>query len=198
MKLDFSARTPSGPGLSHHGPEWGFELLHRLLAIVYEETKRVKPDALVMTHTPHPYFADVTDMIRLNDVNPRAPVVPQMAHRAKVVQAVCPQLLIDTDNWRMPEPASFRAYVAEQPKLGVPSLYYATHLDDLAPWTKQRGHVNWAAFRALSAGVDAHSPSDGNHVEMTADDYRLIRRAWKEARSKKCLAELEPADLATP
>ena len=133
---------------------------------------------------PHPYFADVTDMIRLNDVNPRAPVVPQMAHRAQVVQAVCPQLLIDTDNWRMPEPVSFRAYVAEQPKLGVPSLYYATHLDDLAPWTKQRGHVNGAAFRALWAGVDAHSPSDGNHVEMTADDYRLIRRAWKEARSR--------------
>jgi hypothetical protein len=184
MKLDFSARTPSGPGLSRQGPEWGFELLHRLLAIVYEESKRVKPDALVMTHTPHPYFADVTDMIRLNDVNPGAPVVPQMEHRARVVHAVCPHLLLDTDNWRMPDPASFRAYVAEQPNLGVPSLYYATHLDNLAPWTKQRSHVKWAAFRALSAEADDRSFVDGNYVEMTSDDYRLIRTAWRKARSK--------------
>ena len=154
LKVDFSARTPSGPGLIRHGSAWGFELLHRLLEVIYDQAKRTKPEALIMTHTPHPYFADVTDMIRLNDVNTGADVVAQMAHRARVAGAACPQLLIDTDNWPMPDPASFRSYVAEQPELGVPSLYYATHLDD-----------------------------NGAHVAMTDDDYRLIRTSWERARS---------------
>lgn len=152
LKIDFSARTPSGPGLVHHGAAWGMELLHRLLEIIYDQAKRTKTDALIMTHAPHPYFADVSDMIRLNDVNIGAPVVAQMVHRAKVAAAACPQLLIDTDNWPMPDPASFRSYVAAQPALGVPSLYYATHLDD----------------------------EDGP-VAMTADDYRLIRTTWERA-----------------
>ena len=185
LKIDFSARTPSGPGLTRHGAEWGIELLHLLLSIVYDQAKRTKPDALVMAHTPHPYFADVADMIRLNDVNTRAPVVPQMAHRARVAQAACPQLLIDTDNWPMPDPASFRAYVAEQPNLGVPSLYYATHLDQLAPWTKHRGHVDWAAFQAARAEDGASAPTAvGTQVEMTEDDYRLVRTAWERARAR--------------
>jgi hypothetical protein len=163
VKIDFSARTPSGPGLTRHGSAWGMELLHRLLEIVYDQAKRTKPDALVMTHTPHPYFADVTDMIRLNDVNAGAPVVAQMAHRAKVIQAACPQLLIDTDNWPMPDPASFRDYVTEQPNLGVPSLYYATHLDD-----------------------------NGTQVEMTDNDYRLIRMSWEKARARNAQPSRTP------
>jgi hypothetical protein len=185
IKIDFSARTPSGPGLTRHGSAWGIELLHRLLEIVYAQAKCTKPDALVMTHTPHPYFADVTDMIRLNDINTRAPVVTQMEHRAKVARAACPQLLIDTDNWPMPDPASFRTYVAHQPNLGVPSLYYATHLDHLAPWSKHRGHVEWAAFAALRA-EDGDPPADvgHTHVEMTGDDYRLIRTSWERARAR--------------
>jgi hypothetical protein len=139
---------------------------------------------LIMTHTAHPYFADVTDMIRLNDVNTRAPVLAQMEHRAKVARAVCPQLLIDTDNWPMADPDSFRAYVAEQPNLGVPSLYYATHLDQRPPWTKQRDHVAWAAFHALLAGEHGDAPLiDGTLIEMTSDDDELIRTSWARART---------------
>ncbi|HET7769040.1 MAG TPA: hypothetical protein VFN74_09700, partial [Chloroflexota bacterium] len=129
FKVDFSARTPSGPGLVRHGSEWGVSLLHRLLWILYDETKRVKPDALVMTHTPNPHFAGVTDMIRLNDVNTGADVVAQMRHRAAVASAACPDQLIDTDNWPMPSKAAWREYVRVQPELGVPSLYFATHVD---------------------------------------------------------------------
>jgi hypothetical protein len=42
--------------------------LHDLLAVVYLAVKEAKPDALVITHTPHPSFVDVTDMVRPNDV----------------------------------------------------------------------------------------------------------------------------------
>ncbi len=34
FKLDFTGRTPSGPGLSVHGDAWGAELLHELVALV--------------------------------------------------------------------------------------------------------------------------------------------------------------------
>ena len=129
FKVDFTARTPSGPTLQRHGRGWGVELLHHLLAIVYGEAKRVKPDALIITHTPNPYFRTVTDMIRLNDVNTAHPVLSQMLHRARVAQAACPDLLIDPDNWQMPDRASWRDYLGVQRSIGVPSLYYATHVD---------------------------------------------------------------------
>lgn len=183
FKVDFSARTPSGPGLRRHGVAWGVELLHRLLAILYDEAKRTKPDALVMTHTPNPHFADVADMIRLNDVNTRASVVPQMTHRAKVVAAACPDLIVDTDNWPMPDPETFREYVRGQPALGVPSLYYATHLDRFPPWTKERTHVGWDHYLELRA--EAGSPITeplASHEELTAEDYAVVRDAWRAAR----------------
>ncbi len=183
FKVDFSARTPSGPGLRRHGAAWGVELLHRLLEILYDEAKRTKPGALVMTHTPNPHFADVTDMIRLNDVNTRAPVVAQMTHRAGVVAAACPELLVDTDNWPMPDPESFREYVRAQPRLGVPSLYYATHLDRLPPWTKERTHVAWDHYLQLraEAGSPIHEPV-ASHEELSAEDYTAVRDAWRAAR----------------
>jgi hypothetical protein len=103
--------------------------------VVYAATKSAKPDALVITHTPHPGFVDVTDMIRLNDMlrlkdrGPVPDVVPQMRYRAKVVRAACPELLVETDDWCVPDLETWRAYQAIKRELGVPSLYYATHLD---------------------------------------------------------------------
>jgi hypothetical protein len=102
---------------------------------VYTTAKRVKPDALIVTHTPNPAFADVTDMLRLNDirmldaVDPDGPVVPHMRYRAEVVAAACPGVPVDTDGWCLPDRAEWAAYLREQPALGVPALYYATHVD---------------------------------------------------------------------
>jgi hypothetical protein len=128
FKVDFTARTPSGRALEHAGGGWGIALLHELLAIVYGAAKEAKADALVMTHTPHPSFADVTDMIRLNDMV-SGEIVPQMTFRADVVRAALPELPIDTDDWRIPDKRSWREFLEVKPELGVPSLYYATHLD---------------------------------------------------------------------
>jgi hypothetical protein len=129
LKVDFTARTPSGPGLTRRGAQWGVELLYQLMRCLYDASKAAKNDALVITHTPNPYFRDVTDMLRLNDVNMERPVVDQMRHRARIATLACPDALIDTDNWPMPDRASWRDYVAVQAELGVPSLYYATHVD---------------------------------------------------------------------
>jgi hypothetical protein len=135
LKIDFTARTPSGQALVTHGPGWGIALLHQLLRTVYDAAKAAKPDALLITQTPNPAFVDVTDMVRLNDMlriddgAPFPPIVPQMRYRAEVVRAACPELLIDTDDWCVPSLAEWRAYLAVKGSLGVPSLYYADALD---------------------------------------------------------------------
>lgn len=130
LKIDFTARTPSGRALEHHGPAWGIALLHELLAVVYEAAKGAKPDALLLTQTPHPAFVDVADMIRLNDmIGGHESVVPQMRFRADLTRAALPELLIDTDDWQIPSLAAWREYLEVKSELGVPSLYYATHVD---------------------------------------------------------------------
>lgn len=135
LKIDFTGATPSGTALETHGHGWGIALLHELLTAVYDAAKAVKPDALVITHAPHPAFVDVTDMIRLNDMlrlddpGPVPDVLPQMRYRAAVVRAACPELLVDTDDWCVPDLATWRAYLSEKPSLGVPALYYVSHLD---------------------------------------------------------------------
>jgi hypothetical protein len=135
FKIDFTARTPSGSSLETHGPGWGIALLHELLAVVHAAAKDAKPDALLITQTPHPAFVDVTDMIRLSDMlriddgAPSPPIVPQMRYRAEVVRAACPELLIDTDDWCVPTLAEWRRYLAVKSSFGVPSLYYADALD---------------------------------------------------------------------
>jgi hypothetical protein len=129
FKIDFTARVPAGPGLKLQGDLWGLELMHLYLEILSTEAKRMKPDALIMTHTPHPYLQDVVDMIRLNDINSGRDINPSMIHRARVAAIACPKLSIDTDDWPMPNKAAWRAYTRLQPELGVPSLYYVTHID---------------------------------------------------------------------
>jgi hypothetical protein len=158
LKIDFTARTPSGRALTTHGRGWGIALLHELLRVVYEAAKEAKPDALVITHAPHPSFADVTDMIRLNDMvrteapDARSGVVAQMRHRAEVARSACPQLLIDTDDWSVPSLAEWREYVEAKPLLGVPSLYYARGVDATGERFEPQDYAalrrTWAAWRA--------------------------------------------------
>lgn len=138
FKIDFTHRIPSGPGIRTHGDLWGLELMRHYLGIIHDEAKHVKPDALVMTHTPHPYLADVVDMIRLNDMldlthltHPETGrnIARTLAHRARVAALACPHALIDTDNWPVRDKTVWREYVRLQPEFGVPSLYFVTEVD---------------------------------------------------------------------
>lgn len=156
LKIDFTARTPSGSAASSHSGSWGIALLHELLRIVYTAAKAAKPDALIVTHTPHPSFVDVTDMIRLNDMlrlgdgHDTESVVPQMRHRAAVARSACPELLIDTDDWCVPSLAAWREYLREKPLLGVPALYYSRSLESgerLAPEDYGALRETWSAWR---------------------------------------------------
>jgi hypothetical protein len=129
FKIDFSARIPSGPGQRLRGDAWGLELMRVYLELIAREAKAIKPDALMMAHTPHPYLADVIDMIRLNDINKISDINRAMAERAKVASIACPEAIIDTDNWPVYDKHAWRDYVLLQPELGVPSLYYTGFID---------------------------------------------------------------------
>jgi hypothetical protein len=152
LKVDFTAQTPSGPDLVREGRAWGVELLRELLALLGGAAMSVKPDALIVTHTPNPLLAPYAGMIRLNDAlrlsdpRPWKGVVKQMRHRAAIVRAACPGHLIDTDNWAMPDLATFREYLAVQGELGVPALYYTTEIDQTGEPLEDR---DFAAIRAV-------------------------------------------------
>jgi hypothetical protein len=162
FKVDYTARIPSGPGLRLHGEAWGLELMRRFLEILYSAAKTAKPDALVMTHTVHPYLADVLDMIRLNDINPGRNVNRAMRHRARIAALACPDAIIDTDNWPITDRATWRAYLAIQPEMGVSSLYFATHIDTtLEPLTEEDYALirqTWARQRARQQAHRSPTP----------------------------------------
>lgn len=163
FKVDFTQRAPAGRALRRPGatPEapWGIAALHQMLDTLYRAAKGVKADALVVTHTPHPGFGDVCDMIRLNDLLDRDPygqVVPavnQLVFRHAVVTASLPGHLIDTDQWPMADLAQWRAYVRTQSRLGVPALYYAERIDR-------------------------------SGEELTEQDLALVERTWRDYRAR--------------
>ena len=157
LKIDFTARTPNGIATEHHGGAWGVGLLTRLLDIVADEARAARPDVLLIGHTPNALVAPAVDMLRLNDAlrldDPEVAtdVVEQMRYRAAVVRAACPDHLIDTDDWCMPSLAAWRRYAAVKPTLGVPALYYATHIDRTGEAFEDADYellrTTWAAYR---------------------------------------------------
>jgi hypothetical protein len=172
FKVDFTQRAPAGhalrrPGAGPDAP-WGIAALHRLLETLHRAAKAAKPDALVVTHTPHPGFGDVCDMVRLNDLLERdpsgavVPAVDQLAFRRAVAAAALPDHLVDTDQWPIADLAEWRAYVVAQARLGVPALYYAERIDR-------------------------------SGEELTDDDLALVARTWREYRAAQTAAR--PADL---
>jgi len=155
FKIDFTQRSPSGTSLHGTGP-WGVASLHRLLRTMAEAARSVRPDALLVTHTVHPWFADVASMIRLNDVLEHdaagrpVDVADQLRFRAEVARRALPRHPIDTDQWPMPDRAQWREYVAAQAGLGVPALYYVDRIDN-------------------------------SGEPLTADDHALVATSWAHA-----------------
>jgi hypothetical protein len=161
FKVDFTQRAPAGRSLRRPGAPagapWGIAALHAMLGTIHRAAKAAKPDALIVTHTPHPGFADVTDMIRLNDLLERdpagtpVPVVDQLVFRHAVATHALPGHLVDTDQWPIGDRAAWRQYVGAQAAFGAPALYYAERID-------------------------------GSGEELTADDLALVAESWREYR----------------
>jgi hypothetical protein len=78
-----------------------------------------------------------------------------MRHRAYVAAAACPELLIDTEDWQVPDRAAWRAYAVLQPSLGAPCLYFTDHVGiGGEPLLAEEYHMlrtTWAAYRRAAA-----------------------------------------------
>lgn len=169
FKVDFTQRSPAGTGLRPHrepnggATTWGIAGLHALLSTLHRAAHAARPDALVVTHTPHPSFGDVCDMVRLNDVLERdtspaaVPVTAQLAFRHAVVHASLPHHLVDTDQWPMPDREEWRRYARAQAAFGVPALYYVERID-----------------RTLE--------------ELGPDDLAVVSRTWRDYRESRAAA----------
>ncbi|MGH1526660.1 hypothetical protein ACRAWC_22685 [Leifsonia sp. L25] len=95
FKVDFTQRAPSGVTLrTHDDGVWGISALHAIVRTIHDAAKAAKPDALVVTHTVHPSFSGVTDMVRLNDVledsahGDPVPVGDQLRYRHDIAAAL--------------------------------------------------------------------------------------------------------------
>jgi hypothetical protein len=149
------------------------ELLRRLLETVHAEAKRIKPDCLLIGHTPNAAVDPYVDMIRLNDMlrlddpEPAVPILPQMRYRAAVARAACPDHPVDTDDWCVPDLANWRAYARIKSELGVPALYYATHLDLTGEALEAADYglqcETWAAYRVAHGLPTPAAAHRGSH-----------------------------------
>jgi hypothetical protein len=158
FKVDFTQRAPSGQTLVAADGAWGIAGLHLLLLTLYQAAKAAKPDALVITHTVHPSFADVCDLVRLNDIlkrdihGQRVSAADQLIFRHKIAACTLPHHGIDTDQWPIQSRAEWVEYAELQARLGVPSLYYAESIDrsgeKIRPADLARIATSWTEYRA--------------------------------------------------
>ena len=134
FEFDYTHFLPQYRGIEpvtfRHGNKWGIELLHALISIYYKAAKKTKSDALIISHTFNPYFNDIVDMLRLQDIyTDHKSIVPQMKHRAKIAKLTCPECVIHTDQHPMPSLDAWREYMKFQPQIGNPCLYYVTGIE---------------------------------------------------------------------
>jgi len=132
--------------------KWGVESLHNMIKLYYDAAKEAKEDALIISHTFNPYFNDVVDMLRLQDIYTDArSIVPQMDHRAQIAHRVAPDCVVHTDQHPMPSLEAWREFAEYQPKIGNPCTYYVTGIET----TRER---------------------------FEDSDYELLERVWGEYR----------------
>ncbi|HZL04937.1 MAG TPA: hypothetical protein VFE45_05905, partial [Coriobacteriia bacterium] len=103
-------------------------------------------------HTANPYFADVVDVLRLNDLDGDCEdVLGVMSNRAALARICSPAWLVDTDDDLMVDRARWRAYAELQPQLGIPDTYYATgiaqSMELLGPEDHTRLRQIWQEYR---------------------------------------------------
>jgi len=127
VKMDGLLSVPTGKGLSNHANLWGLELQRRYCDILWDEAKKAKPDACVSTFVANPYLADSSDMVRIADMyTSRLTAHETMLWRAEVYRQTMPYAVVDTDGqFSHYNVDGYASELAEQAKVGVPTLYCA-------------------------------------------------------------------------
>ncbi len=91
-------KAPAAPGLALTGATTGIEFVRRFQSILYTETHKWKPDALVETQTPNALFRESSDVFRLNDIWYSSRNVPEMMRLRARIANISGWPVVDTDN----------------------------------------------------------------------------------------------------
>lgn len=118
--------VPSIPGLKLSGGISGLEFLRRFQEILYSETHKWKPDAMIETQTPNVLFLNSSDVIRLNDIYAASRNVTTMMRERARIAHISGWPLVDTDNASATTLTEWWNYMQQQPTIGIPSLYFVS------------------------------------------------------------------------
>jgi len=156
LKIDGVSELPDGR-LRSHGDQYGFELLHTYLKLMYDAARTAKHDALVSLNTANPYFADCGNMVRIGDLYTcRGDPLHTMRWRVEAMRAGLPDAVLDTDGalrFSMHEDAL--ALFRIQAELGVPTLYQVENVVQMRAFTPNRyfafSDADYATIREILA-----------------------------------------------
>ncbi|MFZ0746313.1 MAG: TIM-barrel domain-containing protein [Terracidiphilus sp.] len=116
--------APDAAGLPVPPEFAGIEAVRRFQQILYSETHRWRPDAMVETQTTNLAFRDSSDVLRLNDIwYATRDVVGTMRERARIAH-ISGWQLVDTDNASSTTLETWWQYMEAQPSIGIPALYF--------------------------------------------------------------------------
>jgi len=130
LKIDqlFLTRDPAKANYAMSTMGIGFREAYHYLQTFYRTAKKYKPDALIMSSAIDPHFADVQDMVRINDDWDNKTVREK---RARIITQAMPGMLIDGDAADLPSSIALYHYVTSA-VYGVPSVQYLTRFYDSA------------------------------------------------------------------
>lgn len=104
--------------------KYGIEIVKEMMKLFYDAAKQAKPDALINNSCAHPYFAEVTDQVRLHDYRDTLrSMMTVMKYRRDLFHAALPNALIDTDSSNRSNYREAKEYYLRAYELGVPDIY---------------------------------------------------------------------------
>ena len=138
--------APGVPGLPLSGGLSGIEFVRRFQWILYDETHKAKPDAMVETQTVNSLFRESSDVTRLNDIWYASRDVPAMMRlRARIAQ-ISGWPVLDTDNASSTNLKEWWSYMQAQPSIGIPALYFVSRTESTQ---ESPSDAQWEALAAL-------------------------------------------------
>lgn len=126
LKIDqlYLMRDPAKAKYARSSQGIGFREAYRYLEVFYRTAKKYKPDALVVSSAIDPHFAEVQDMVRINDDWDNKTVREK---RARIITQSLPGMLIDGDAADMSATIIGYHYITSA-VYGVPCIQYLSRL----------------------------------------------------------------------
>ena len=130
LKIDqlFLTRDPAKANYAVSSMGIGYREAYHYLQTFYQTAKKYKPDALIMSSAIDPHFADVQDMVRINDDWDHKTIREK---RARIITQAMPGMLINGDAADLHSSIALYHYVTSA-IYGIPSIQYLTRFHDAA------------------------------------------------------------------